>query len=77
VRPRIDELRQKYLTVFEVAPKLGIRVLAAEMHHAKLRIIGVAPSEEMKKRLWDQITTVDPTYPDLICEISVNPTLPS
>lgn len=75
MRPRIDELRQKYLTVFEVAPQLGIRVFTVEMHRAKLRITGEAPSEEMKTRLWDQITTVDPTYPDLICEISVNPML--
>lgn len=73
MRARFDQLVQKYFTVLDLAPELGVRIDSVEMREGKLHIAGQAPSEEMKNRMWDQITTVDPTYPDLFCEIAVNP----
>jgi len=72
MRSRINELRQKYLTVLDLAPELDVRIDAVEMSGNKLRIVAEAPSQEMKNRMWDQITTVDPTFSDLLCEISVS-----
>jgi len=68
----IEELVQKYQTVFELARALGVELTSSGIRDGKLWITGKAPSEEMKNRVWDQIITVDPTYPDLRCEISVN-----
>ncbi|MFX8999848.1 LysM peptidoglycan-binding domain-containing protein, partial [Acinetobacter baumannii] len=34
-------------------------------------IRGVAPSEEAKNKVWDQIKLIDPNYQDLTCEITV------
>ena len=76
MQSRFDELVQKYFTVLDLAPELGVRIATVELRHGKLRIAGEAPSEEMKNRIWDRITAVDPTYPDLICQIAVNPSLP-
>jgi nucleoid-associated protein YgaU len=73
MRSRFDDLVQKYFTVLDLAPELGVRIDTVEMREGKLHITGEAPSEEMKNRVWDQIITVDPTYPDLFCEITVNP----
>ena len=54
-------------------PQLGAHVSTLEIQDGKLLVRGEAPSLEMKHRIWDQIMTVDPLYPDLICEIRVNP----
>jgi len=35
-------------------------------------IRATAPSEEAKNKIWDQIKLVDPTYSDLIADITVN-----
>ena len=45
------------------------------MEGDKLFIKGVAPSEDAKNRVWDQIKLVDNDYSDLSADISVNPSL--
>jgi hypothetical protein len=67
------ELMEKYRTVLDLIPRLGAHVSTLEIQDGKLLVRGEAPSLEMKHRIWDQIMTVDPLYPDLICEIRVNP----
>lgn len=38
----------------------------------KLFIRGQAPSQDAKNKVWDQIKSVDPSYSDLIADITVN-----
>lgn len=70
---QLDALTQKYQTVFDLMPELEVQVNRVELQGDKLLIRATAPSQEMKRRVWDQITTVDPTYPDLVCRIDVDP----
>jgi hypothetical protein len=42
------------------------------MEGTKLLIRGVAPSAEVKNRIWDQIKLIDATSSDLICDINVS-----
>jgi hypothetical protein len=71
----LDKLTSKYQTVLDLMPELGVRVHRVELHGEKLLIQAEAPSLEMKNRVWDQISVVDPMYPDLLCQITVNPRL--
>lgn len=73
---QLDALTQKYRTVLELMPELQVQVTRLELRDGKLLIQAEAPSQEMKRRVWDQIITVDPTYPDLICQITVNSSMP-
>lgn len=57
-------------------PELGVQVNYVGLRGDRLLIQAEAPSLEMKNRVWDQITIVDPTYPDLLCNIVVNPSMP-
>ena len=72
---QFDTLTQKYQTVLDLMPELGVQILRIDLQGDKLLIQAEAPSEEMKRRVWDQIAVVDPMYPDLICEITINPSI--
>jgi LysM repeat protein len=68
-----ENLKQKYQTVFNLIQHLQIRVHNINLQGGKLLIRAVAPSVEVKNRVWDQIKRVDANSPDLICDISVFP----
>lgn len=69
----LARVKEKYRTVFELMTELGVTVLEMGMREGKLHLRAVAPSLELKNRVWDQIMTVDPLYPDVICEVRVDP----
>jgi hypothetical protein len=72
---QLDALILKYQTVFDLMPELGVQLTRIDLQGSKVLVQAEAPSEEMKRRIWDQITVVDPMYPDLICEITINPSI--
>ena len=51
---------------------MRVQVPNMSMKGSKLFIRGVAPSAEVKNRIWDQIKLIDPTFSDLVCGISVS-----
>lgn len=69
---RFEQLKQKYNSVLNVIPQIGIQLQNLHMEGGKLFIRGVAPSEEAKNRVWDQIKLVDPSYSDLAADITVS-----
>jgi nucleoid-associated protein YgaU len=42
------------------------------MEGNKLFIRGVAPSEEVKNKVWDRIKQIDAGFSDLVCDITVS-----
>jgi nucleoid-associated protein YgaU len=66
-----NALRQKYATALQVADQQGVRLTTLQLRNGKLYFSGVAPSEQAKNRVWDQIKHVDPAYSDLTAEITV------
>ena len=52
-----------------------VRLQNLNMQGDKLFMRAEAPSQEAKNRVWDQIKMIDPTYSDLICDITVNESL--
>ena len=69
---RLGELKQKYQSVLRSMEQEHVQLQNVNMQDAKLFIRGVAPSEEAKNKVWDQIKLVDPSYGDLIADISVD-----
>ncbi len=52
--------------------QLQVQLQNVNMEGTKLFIRAVAPSEDAKNRVWDQIKLIDAAYPDLICDLSVS-----
>lgn len=46
------------------------------MENDKLFVKGAAPSEAIKNDIWNQIKTVDASYADLTCDLSIDESLP-
>src|SRR5689334_22095670 len=69
---RFEQLKQKYQSVQTSMGQHGVRLENLNMQGDKLFMRGEAPSQEAKNRVWDQIKLIDPTYSDLIVDITVN-----
>jgi nucleoid-associated protein YgaU len=68
---QFNTLRQKYMTALQVADQQGVRLTTLQMQNGKLYFRGIAPSEQAKNRVWDQIKHVDADYSDLTADIVV------
>ena len=69
---KFEQLKQKYQSVVNAMGQHQVRLQNLNMQGDKLFMRGEAPSQEAKNRVWDQIKLIDPTYSDLICDITVN-----
>ena len=72
----LDELKSKYQPAFETIQEKGVVLSHVNMDGDKLFIQGAAPSEAIKNEVWDKIKSVDATFSDLTCDLSVDASLP-
>ena len=70
---QLSELKAKYASVLRFIEQKGIRLQNVHIEGGKLLIRGIAPSEELKALVWDQVKLVDPSYADLTLDLSVAP----
>ncbi len=68
---RTQQLKEKYGSALRVIEQQGVRLENVHVENNKLLIRGVAPSEDAKNKVWDQIKLVDPSFSDLICDLRV------
>jgi LysM repeat protein len=68
---RLNTLKQKYQSVLNMMQQQNVRLEHLHVQGDKLFIGAVAPSEEVKNKIWDQIKLVDPTFSDLTADIRV------
>jgi nucleoid-associated protein YgaU len=73
---RFEQLKQKYQSVINAMSQHQVQLQNLNMEGDKLFIRAVAPSQEAKNRVWDQIKMVDQSYSDLVCDISVSESAP-
>jgi nucleoid-associated protein YgaU len=66
-----ERLRQKYQPVLNLMNLLQVQVQNVNMEGTKLLIRGLAPSPEVKDRVWDQVKVIDQKFSDLTCDIAV------
>ena|ERR1051325_10739718 len=69
---RFNELKEKYQPVLHSMEQQHVQLQNLNMEGGKLFIRGVAPSDEAKNKVWDEIKLVDPSYADLIADINVD-----
>jgi nucleoid-associated protein YgaU len=67
-----ERAKQKYAPALTLMQQLGVQVQNVNMEGDKLLIRGVAPSADIKNRIWDQIKLIDASYSDLTCDLSVS-----
>jgi nucleoid-associated protein YgaU len=72
----LEQLKQKYAPALEAAQKNNVRLDHLHIQDGKLFMQGAAPNENAKNRVWDAIKSVDPTYGDLTCDLSIDSSLP-
>ena len=72
----LDELKTKYQAALQTIQDSGVVLSHVNLQDNKLFIQGAAPSEAIKNDVWNKIKATDPTYSDLICDLSVDPSLP-
>lgn len=72
---RLQELKNKYQSVLSTIEQKGVRLTHVHVQDNKLFIQGAAPSEEVKNEVWNQIKSVDASYSDLTCDLTVDPSL--
>lgn len=67
-------LQEKYKTLIETAKSSGVTNLQVREQDNVLYIDGVAPSGEIKDKLWNVYNTIDPDYRagDLVLNINAN-----
>lgn len=66
---RFEQLKTKYQSVLNFIQAQNVQLQNVNLQVDKLLIRALAPSENIKNQLWDQIKLVDPTYSDLIADI--------
>lgn len=73
---QLEQLKGKYASVLNTIQQQGVRLANLHIQDNKLFMKGAAPSQAIKNKIWDQIKAVDPTYSDLMADISVDESLP-
>lgn len=69
---RFEDLKNKYSNVLHIMDQKGVRLQNLHVQDNKLFIRGVAPSEDVKNEVWDQIKLTDSSFSDLTAEIEVD-----
>jgi LysM repeat protein len=59
---QLEQLKQKYQSVFNMIQQQQIRLTHVNMQDNKLFVQGDAPSEDTKNRVWEQIKLVNPNW---------------
>ncbi|MDQ2712617.1 MAG: LysM peptidoglycan-binding domain-containing protein [Acidobacteriota bacterium] len=72
---RLEELKNKYSGALAAIQQQGVRLSHVHVQDNKLFIQGVAPSEDAKNAVWNQIKAADSSYKDLTCDLSVDPSI--
>jgi hypothetical protein len=73
-KQRFEQLKGKYQTALRTMEQKNVRLENLHIQDGKLFVRGVAPSEQAKNDVWNQIKLVDPTYSDLTADIRVEQT---
>lgn len=69
---RFNELKGKYQSLLNVVEQEKVQLQNLHVQDNKLFIKGIAPSDDAKSKVWDQIKVIDPNYDnDLIADFSV------
>ena len=69
---QFNTLKQKYQSVLNAADQEQLQFHNLHVQENKLYIRAVAPTEEAKNKIWDQIKLVNPNMDDITADITVD-----
>jgi nucleoid-associated protein YgaU len=69
---RFELLKRKYDAALKAIQQQGIQLSHLHEDQGKLVVVGKAPSEAAKNKVWDMIKQIDSSYQDLAADISVD-----
>jgi len=72
---RFDLLKKKYDSALLAVKQQGVELVHLHEDNGKLIIVGKAPSDAAKNRVWDKIKEADPRYSDVKADITVDPSM--
>ena len=72
---RLEELKNKYKSALDTIQQKGVRLSHLHVQDNKLFMQGAAPSEDAKNAVWNAIKSADPSYKDLTCDLTIDPSL--
>ncbi len=71
---QLEDMKQKYAPVLSTIQQQQVQLSHVHIQDNKLFIQGVAPSEQAKNKVWDQIKLVNSNWAqELVADISVDP----
>lgn len=73
----LEQLKQKYASALEAVQRNNVRLDHLHVQDGKLFMQGAAPNQACANRVWDAIKQADPSYDDLVCQITIDPSLPA
>ena len=74
---QLDTLKNKYAAAIKTITDTGVHLTHLHVQDNKLVIKGAAPSEQAKGEVWTAIKSADPTFSDLSCDLTIDPSLPA
>src|SRR5947199_9917272 len=74
---RLEELKTKYRSALDTIQREGVRLSHLHVQDNKLFIQGAAPSQDIKNDVWNQIKAADSSYNDLVCDLTIDSSLPA
>jgi nucleoid-associated protein YgaU len=66
---RFASLKGKYQSVLNMIEQRQVRLENLHVENDKLFVKGIAPSEQVKAAIWEQVKLVDPGYSDLTLDL--------
>jgi LysM repeat protein len=69
---RFEELKQKYQSVLRTIEQQQVQLQNLHVENNKLVIKGIAPSEQAKNKIWDEIKLVNPNADDIMADFTVS-----
>lgn len=73
---RLEELKKKYQSVLDMIQAKGVRLDHLHVDQNKLVMQGAGPNQQIVNEVWLQIKAVDANFADLLCELTIDPSLP-
>jgi len=71
---QLEQMKQKYASVLTTVQQQQVQLSHVHIQDNKLFIQGVAPSEQAKNKVWDEIKRVNPNWAEeLTADITVGP----
>jgi nucleoid-associated protein YgaU len=73
----LETLKAKYQAVIDLGKERGVSWKNVHVEGEKLLLRGAAPNQGVKNEVWTKAKAIDPAYPDLTLDLTIDASLPA